>query len=117
MMNDYSKINKFLCEKTIVKEAQIVNMTYKVKNLSFMRIRDILYGLGTIYFEDLAESMYFAVLPGGFMKKNNVYTAVELNADMLKIALFANEGIIKQHTCEGALNGIERQLKDYICQE
>ena len=114
-MDTYSKVNNLLCERAGVNEKKIENKSYKVKDLTCMTIRDVLYAIGEITYENINENMYFALLSGGFLNKNTVYTAVELKHGVLNIALYADEGIIKQHTCEDALNEIEKNINKYIC--
>lgn len=114
-MDDFFRINDILSQKTDVDNKRIINKSYKVKGLSLIMVRDVLIKIGKIEYEDLNRNMYFALVPGGFFKKNTAYIVVELKDDILNLAVFSNEGLINQHTSEDAINEIEEGIRGYIC--
>lgn len=78
-----------------------------------MKLRDILIGIGKIYFEDLEKQVYVANIGGGIRNKNSVLTALCLEKEQLKISMYAREGIITQHSCEGVIDELKKLLQKY----
>ena len=115
-MEDYLSINKFLCENTTAKMNHIENRMYSVTGLSMPKVRDLLFKLGEIQKEDLKNNTYIAMIPGGLFKKNCAVVLLELKKDQLRVAAYAEEGLINQHTVKGVLNELEENIKQYICE-
>ena len=113
-MEDYKNINNILKDVCDAKEASILNKTYRVKNLSMRTLAFILLEIGKVKKEDLDNNIYIATIPSGIAKKNNAVFAIELSDNILKVAASAAEGLIKQHTREGAVDEFERHLSQYI---
>ena len=109
-----SELNQLLAGTAIIQENKILNYTFSVKNLSFLKLRDILIELGKICYEDTEKQVYIVNINGGFFKKNPAMVALHLSKDMLSLAIHADEGIINQHTCEGVINELKNALKGYI---
>ena len=113
-MDEYKNINEALMQICDAKENMIMNETYAVRNLDFRTLAFMLIEIGKIEREDLANNTYVVTIPGGIAKKNYSVVAIELSQDVLKIAAYSNEGIINQHTSEGAINEIKRIITEYI---
>ena len=71
--------------------------------LSILQIRDRLYLLGSILYEDLEHQVYVAAIRSGFADMGHAVVALQLQGNTLNILGYAKEGIIKQHICEKAL--------------
>lgn len=112
---DKSKLNEYLYEKILdIEQDAIHNVQFKVTNLKLLKLRDILMVAGTIYVEDIDNKIYIASLKGGFLNKNTAVVAFCLDGDYLQTAIYAKEGLIKQHTYEDIVNEINRLFKEYI---
>jgi hypothetical protein len=113
-MEEYKAINKKLMDVCRVERQNIFNIKYETNGLSLVKLRDILIRMGRIHSEDFDNSCYVAVIPGGIAKKNYAIIVLELQKDILRIAAYADEGIIYQHTCEGIIDEIEKNIRQYI---
>lgn len=71
--------------------------------LSILQIRDRLYLLGSILYEDLEHQVYVAAIRSGFADMGHAVVALQLQGNTLNILGYAKEGIIEQHICEKAL--------------
>lgn len=111
---DFKELNDILKNEADVKESKIKNTAINVHELQFLKLRDILIGIGKIYFEDLERQVYVANIGGGASKKNPVSMAICLGKEQLQISMYAKEGLINQHTCEGVINELKRLLQKYI---
>ncbi|ADU21666.1 hypothetical protein [Ruminococcus albus] len=107
-------LDDILSAHTLVEKDKIMNYTFAVTGLSFLKIRDILIVKGNIIFEDLENKVYVAFIRSGFMKKSDAKAAIHLYNEQLLISIYAKEGIVNQRICEGAINELEKSLKDYI---
>lgn len=74
--------------------------------LSITQIRDKLYLFGNILYEDLDNQIYVASVRSGFANMNSAVIALQLKGSKLQIVGYAKEGIIKQQTCEKAIQKI-----------
>lgn len=74
--------------------------------LSIMQIRDKLYFLGNILYEDLDNQIYVVSVRAGFSNMSNAVVALQLCGTKLYIKGYAKEGLIKQHICEQAIQRI-----------
>lgn len=104
-------------EMTVFNSVQldkIKTYQFKQKNLTNMRIRDMLFRTGNILVEDLDRSLYIASVRSGFLKMNTAIVGFNLSKNNLNIAVFVKEGLLKQNTCEGIVNEIKNELKAYI---
>ena len=72
--------------------------------LTFAQIRDSLYLLGNILYEDIDNCIYVATIRSGFRNMNSAVVAMQLNGDQLVAVAYAKEGKINQGLCEKALN-------------
>lgn len=70
--------------------------------LSFLQVRDKLYVLGNILYEELESQVYVASIPAGFCDMNRAIIALQLNGNVLKVVGYAKEGSLKQNICESA---------------
>ena len=71
--------------------------------LSITQIRDKLYLLGNILYEDIDNQVYVASVRSGFANMNSAVIALQLEGNKLQIVGYAKEGIIKQQICETAI--------------
>lgn len=71
--------------------------------LSILQIRDRLYLLGSILYEDLEHQVYVVAIRSGFADMGHAVVALQLRGNTLVAVGYAKEGIIKQHICEKAL--------------
>ena len=113
---DYSAINKKLIDICGAREKRIVNESFGVTGLTFIKLRDTLVRMGKIHLEDSENSIYVAIIPGGFAKRNYATVVFELQEGSVKIAAYADEGIINQHTSEGVINEFRKCIEQY-CRE
>ena len=74
--------------------------------LSITQIRDKLYLLGNILYEDLDNQIYVASVRSGFANMDSAVIALRLKGSKLQIIGYAKEGIIKQQICEKAIQKI-----------
>lgn len=111
---NFKELNEILKNEADVKESKIKNTTINVNGLKFLKLRDIIIGIGKIYFEDLEKQVYVANIGGGISNKNPVLMALCLEKEQLQISMYAREGLINQHTCEGVINELKELLQKYI---
>lgn len=71
--------------------------------MSFLQLRDRLCHLGTILHEDRSQQIYVVSIRSGFADLNQATVALQLQDRTLIAMGYAREGLIPQHTCEGAL--------------
>lgn len=101
-LNDYIPANKKgLVEKTI-----------DFNNKDFNNLRDSLLGVGTILEEDFDDNIYVLNVPAGFAGKNAAIVVVMLEENVLKLLSYAKEGLINQHTADGAVNRIIKSISN-----
>lgn len=110
----YRQINEKLINVCDAKEKKIMNKSFFISGLSMIKLRDILVEIGKIHAEDIQNGTYVAVIPGGFAKKNYAVTVFELSETEIKIAAYADEGIINQHTSEGVINEFTKRIEQYV---
>lgn len=113
-MENYIELNQILKNTAPVIEHKIINQNIKVMDLSVLKLRDILQRIGKIQKELLEDNVYVAIIPGGFFKKNYAVIAIKLCDNELLVSAYADEGLINQHTCEGAINELRRNIKQFI---
>ncbi len=113
-MDEYKNTNEALMQICDAKEKMILNATFAVNNLDFRKLAFILIEIGKIEREDLKNNIYVVTIPAGIAKKNYSVVAIELSHSLLKIAAYSQEGIINQHTSEGAINEIKKHISEYI---
>ena len=110
----YDSLNKELIAEFSAKEKNIHDETFKVDGFSLMKLRDILFGLGKIYSEDIENNKYIAYIYGGFFKKNRATAIFKLVDDEILVAIYAKEGLFNQHTCEGVINEFRKRIEKYL---
>ena len=71
--------------------------------ISIQQMRDHLYMLGNIIYEDLDRQVYVAKVRAGYGDMNSAMVAMQLQGEKLFVAGYAKEGIIKQNICKQAL--------------
>lgn len=111
---DYNLLNKELINNYEAKEKKIKNISFKVKNLTILKLRDILLAWGYICKEDLEKKIYIAQVRSGFLKMNKAIIILNLSDDELKVAVYAEEGLFGQKTSEGVLNELKGRIGKYI---
>lgn len=114
MIDVYKNLNQILNDVASVKEEEIINTSFSTQNLTLIKIRDVLLKIGKIQREMLDDGVYVAVIPSGFLKKNYAVIALRFVNDEVFISAYADEGIIKQHTSEGAINEFKKNIKEFI---
>ena len=110
---NFKELNEILKNETNVKESKIRNTTIDVNGLQFLKLRDIIMERGKIFLEDTDKQVYVASIGGGISKKNPVLMALCLENEQLQISMYAKEGLINQHTCEGVIDELKRSLQKY----
>ena len=111
---NFKELNEILTNEANVKKRKIKNTTINVTGLNFLKLRDVIMSIGKIYCEDLEKQVYVANIGGGISKKNPALMAFCLEDEQLQISMYAKEGLIKQHTCEGVINELKGLLQEYI---
>ena len=81
-------------------------------NLSFLQIRDRLYQLGTILYEDTENHIYVAAIGSGLGNMNQAIISMQLRSSKLIIAGYAKEGIIKQNILEKAFQKLTTAVQN-----
>lgn len=76
-------------------------------SLSITQIRDKLYRLGTILYEDLENQICVASVRAGFADMNQAVVVIQLQESRLLLVGYAKEGCIKQNICEEAFQKIQ----------
>ena len=71
--------------------------------LSITQLRDRLYLLGNILYEDIDSEVYVTSVRAGIAKLSNATVALQLHGNNLRMVAFAKEGLIKQRICEKAI--------------
>ncbi len=111
-MDDYNRVNQLLKDVCDAKDKAIQNKTIESNGLSMRKLSEVLVLLGKVHREDLVNNTYVAEIPGGIANKNHAVVALELSENALKIAAYAEEGLINQHTSEGVIKEIERRISE-----
>ena len=109
-----SDLKKLLIETYRIDPKSIYDYHIVVIGLKFIKIRDYLIIKGKIYYEDLNNKIYVAIVYGGIGHKNPAYLAMQLIENKIIINISAKEGLINQHTIEGVINEFKAEFKDYI---
>jgi len=102
-------INK-LKEYAPIKENKLVERTVDVKDMTILRLRDSLIGIGKILEEDLEANVYVLSVNAGAADMNSAVVAVHLEDDKLYFLGYAKEGLINQHTADKALEKIASKV-------
>lgn len=108
MQNDLRKLLLEYSSATVEKIQETVVAECK---LSFEQIRDRLYLLGNILYEDLENQVYVAYVRAGIGNMSGAILAMQLCGSKLMIAGYAKEGAIKQNLCEKAIQKIKDAAK------
>ena len=108
MQNDLRKLLLEYSSATVEKIQETVVAECK---LSFEQIRDRLYLLGNILYEDLENQVYVAYVRAGIGNMSGAILAIQLCGSKLMIAGYAKEGTIKQNLCEKAIQKIKDAAK------
>lgn len=111
---DFYKLNNVLEKSARIEPDKIINRQFNINNLSLLKLRDYLILMGKIHYESVKDKIYIVSIKGGFFKMNSAILAAYFQTDKLMIAVYAKEGIINQHTCEGVINEFEKKLSKYI---
>lgn len=81
-------------------------------SLSFLQIRDRLYRMGKILFEDTERQIYVAIIRSGFGNMNHAIVAMQLRSNKLMVAGYAKEGLIKQNIWENAFTKLKSVVQN-----
>ena len=80
--------------------------------LSIKEIRDELYLLGNILYEDLSNEVYVAQIRVGMWKMSAATVAMQLQGKSLRCAGYAKEGKLKLGTLDKAFHKLEEVLHE-----
>lgn len=97
-----------------VEEKKVFTKSIRVKDMSFMNLRDSLLGMGKILEEDFDNNTYVINIPEGLGGLNSAMFVVQLNDNSVDCLGYSREGIFNQHTAEKAAAKIEKRLKKYV---
>lgn len=95
-----------------VKYNNILFHEIEYSNISFYRLRETFYYLGTVLEEDEDKSICVATIKSGFLNKNETIIVAQTHKSSISFALYSKEGIIKQESNEKTLNLILERLKN-----
>lgn len=104
MQNDLQKLLLQYSDATMEKIQEEVVAECK---LSFEQIRDRLFLLGNILYEDLENQVYVAYVRAGIGNMSGAVLAMQLCGSKLMVAAYAKEGAIKQNLCEKAIQKVK----------
>lgn len=108
------ELNQLLIDVFQVNPKQTRKYVFKVRNLKLMKLRDVLLQIGHITQENISARQYVVTMGAGFLKSNIAFLALGLDGDKLYVSVNAKEGLINQHTCEGAINELKKYLGGFI---
>lgn len=92
LLEEYGCKNPDFIKETVISDCE----------LSILQVRDVLYILGEILYENLDEQIYVANIRVGYENINSALVAIKLQENKLLISGYAKEGKIKQNICEQA---------------
>ena len=96
LLMEYGCQDMSLVEKIVISDC----------TLTFTQLRDKLYLLGNILYEDKGNSVYVATISSGFRNMNYAVVAMQLHDNELLTAIYAKEGMIKQGICTNAIKNL-----------
>ena len=79
--------------------------------ISITNLRDGLYLLGNILYEDLDNQIYIASIRAGFANMDSAVVVMQLQESRLILLGYAKEGLLKQNLCEDAFQKIENLVQ------
>ena len=91
-----TKLKSLIMEYGCPTEDDIQEISIKNCALSILQIRDLLYSLGNLLYEDVENQIYAASLQAGFRNMNTAIVALQLSGDKLIVVGYAKEGILNQ---------------------
>lgn len=97
---------------TLVKENKMVEKSVELKQITFVKLRDRLLGLGKILEENFENSYYVASIPSGFANKNIAVVLILLEGYRLSLYSYSREGLIDQHTSDKAIERIIEKVAE-----
>ena len=89
----------------------VVTDTVQLRKPTDLFIRDAITGMGTILLEELDEHYYITTVKVGLMGNVLAQALIHRNDTAAEIAVYAREGLIKQHLAEKALEKLKKALK------
>lgn len=104
-------LHALLMEHCNVQSAHIQEMKILDCPLSFMQIRDRLYLLGNILYEDVENQIYVAAIRSGFADLGHAVIVLHLHGETLSMAGYAQEGLINQNLCANAFHKLEAAVR------
>ena len=93
------------------KNVEPIYRAFDVCDLHYLQLRDGLIALGEIMKENQEEQLYVSVIKTGLFSKNPAAVSAIIDGNKLHVMVYANEGIIDQHTSERAIDQIESWLR------
>ena len=109
---EYNRIDNSLSEdkkKEVIKGFALEEIP--VQNYNILKVRDALYGLGTILEEDLDNQFYITTVRIGSIGAYEAVAIVSLENDKVSIAAYAKEGLISQNNAQKAIKKIKTRIK------
>ncbi len=106
---DYSLLIDRIKNYTDICEAHLEKKTIDVEEVSFLKLRDTLLGMGKILEEDFENEVYIINIPSGFASKNRAVVGIQLLNQKMNLVGYAKEGIINQHTASKAIDKIVKK--------
>lgn len=103
-----TKLKSLIIEYGCPTEDSIRETSIKNCTLSILQIRDLLYSLGNILYEDGEQQIYVASLRTGFGNMNTATVALQLLDHELIVVGYAKEGILKQKSCDKVFSTLEK---------
>lgn len=80
------------------------------KGISFLKIRDFLYSIGSIENEDLDNKIYTAIIKVGLFKLNYAVVAIKYTEKKIIIWAYSKEGLLNLHSAKKAINRVVEGL-------
>ncbi len=90
---------------------KVENKKITVNKITFTKLRDKLFILGRIIYEDKSKQIYVAEISPSKLG-NTAVVAFKLSGDILYLNGYSKEGLIEQHTVEKVFRKIENELSD-----
>ena len=103
-----TKLKNLIMEYGCPAETDIKETTIKNCILSFVQIRDVLYSLGNLLYEDAEQQIYAASLRAGFGNMNTAVVVLQLSGNELIAVGYAKEGILNQRSCDRVFSTLEK---------
>lgn len=95
-----SALNKYVD----FEEKNLLFKEIEVQNLSFIKLREIIYSIGDLLEEDEANHIFVCAVKSGYFNLNTAYAVIQLSDNKVSFAIYAREGLINQNTSKKVLD-------------